>query len=297
MTTNSTTNGTTRESMKHETLTCDERSALTVDALGGTLPAERAAAFHDHLGACATCRTEMAELDAVWSALGELPEEAPSPELGERFRTFLAAYEAGLAARRPSLGERLTIFFDRLIEHAWPRRPAFQLAAAAAALVVGMAAGLLLGSGSDADVGALETELASLRQTVSLALLAQDSASARLEGVSVGRRAADELSRHRLGDDALVTALVRVVRVDPSDNVRLAAIDALMRVADRRAVAETLTEILAAERSPLIQLALVDLLLLRGGERGRAAVETLLVRDDLDATVRGYVAEHLGPNV
>ena len=106
--------------MKHESLTCDERSALTVDNLRGTLSAERAAAFHDHLETCAACRTEMAELDTVWGALCELPEEAPSPALGERFHTFLAAYEAGLAARRPSLGERLMLFFDRLAEQMEP---------------------------------------------------------------------------------------------------------------------------------------------------------------------------------
>jgi HEAT repeat protein len=100
---------------------------------------------------------------------------------------------------------------------------------------------------------------------VGLSLMQQTSASERLRGVSWSS------GIDRPGDE-LVEALVGALRHDPSDNVRLATVDALRRFADRDAVRRGAIEALPQQTSPLVQVALIDFVV---EVNDRNAIETL----------------------
>jgi HEAT repeat protein len=88
---------------------------------------------------------------------------------------------------------------------------------------------------------------------VALSMLQQQSASQRLEGVSWTTHLPEP-------DPKVMGALLHTVRFDNNVDVRLAALDALSRYADQPEVRRDLVDVLQTTQSPMVQVALIDLL-------------------------------------
>lgn len=180
----------------------------------------------------------------LWSDLENLPQEAPSQRLRHRFYGELEQADRRLHRRRRWLG--------------WITAPG--LAAALGCLFVGVMVGLLLRSPSTAN----HAELAELQQQVSilnrnlvLDRLENDSASKRLLGVM---EASDLAGR----DPEITRALLERAVDDRVHSVRSAAIDAIGPRLGTPAVGDELMGSLEKAESPLVQLALADLVLRYG---------------------------------
>lgn len=133
-------------------------------------------------------------------------------------------------------------------------RPAFVMLLAVSCGLAGFVFGAMISrERSNPELVALREELSAVRGMVSLTLLGQDSASARLRGVSYGRAAG--------ADPELVAALLATATSDTSANVRLAALDALAGTPETPELRATLLTRLEHDPSPLVQIAIVDLLL------------------------------------
>ncbi len=263
-------------------MTCDDFGERLVDSWDDRLNEAERAELERHLATCEGCRGEAAELEALWLRLGDIePEVAvPSERLRGRFYAFLAQEEN---RRRSSAGRRLGNFLAGL----WPREPQAQMALAAAGLVLGVGIGLTgAGLGAGAEVRALRTELAEVSESVGLSLLSHPAATERLRGVSLAGATA--------ADDSVVEALVELIRSDPNVNVRLAAIDALASRIEQPGVKPRLLGTLPVQRSPMLQMTLLDVLLPEDGEKVLDAAEPLLEMDDLDEAVRERLLEVKG---
>lgn len=79
------------------------------------------------------------------------------------------------------------------------------------------------------------------------------SASQRMQGVSV----AYEMN---MADDEIVGILVKTLNSDPNTNVRLAALDALSKFNTEDRVRKSLIESLSTQKDPVIQIALIQLM-------------------------------------
>src|SRR5262249_49112613 len=136
-----------------------------------------------------------------------------------------------------------------------PVRLAFQSALALVFLIVGLTSGYLLSAKgrSNVELGELRDEVHHMKQLVALSLLQQQSASERLQGVSWS-------SRMTSPDEKVISALLDALNYDPNTNVRLAAVDALSNFSDRTAVRQGLIRALTRPNSPLVQIALIDLM-------------------------------------
>ncbi len=239
-------------------------------------------------------------LRRLWEALDRLPEEEPGPALRQRFYRMLDAEveraeelrsgEEG--ARRPAGGrlrDLLAALFPRRparIEWTWIRPALAGLAWALPALILGVALGTRLPAGGrgQGEMADLRSEVRSLSRLVTLSLLEQDSASERLKGVSYGRRTGPS-------DERVLAAMLEAVAHDPNVNVRLAAIDALTGVAGRPRVQRTLVESFPRQESPLVQIALVDLLVEEPG--ARPLLRRVAGDETVDPTVRDYLRRRL----
>lgn len=296
-----------------ERLTCDDvmaeltarMAARMEDGAGGGIAPdtleELPRPLAEHLEACASCRSEAAELEEVWSGLATLPEPAPPTEaLRERVDAVIAAYRAGLGAAGEETSPWAGEDHPRQLRprpHRVPgSHPALRWVAALAATVAAAAIGLAVGwiTASDrggSEVAALRTEVRSLHQMVALSLLEGPSASERLRGVSFGASLPQP-------EGPVTAALVQTVGQDPNVNVRLAAVDALAPVASSDPhVRRALIEALAMEQSPLVQVAIADLLLDTDGEEARRAVSSLLDQTTLHPAVRGHLNQRLGQRI
>ncbi len=242
------------------------------DLLTGELDKNIRVEIEDHIATCASCKKEWEKLSSLWEKVGILPEEQPSKKMHDRFYAMLEAYKQGVLHEKatPKRSEILNDWLERW----WPRKPAFQFAFAMGLLIVGV----LIGSfftprvPVNGEVAQLRDEVHSMSQLVTLSLLEKQSASERLRGVSFTYRIEQP-------DTQVLTALLDTLNYDPNVNVRLAAADALYLFHDKEMVKEGLVQSIPHQRSPLVQIALIDLMV---EIRERQAIEALrqLIKDN-----------------
>lgn len=227
------------------------------DYLAGTLSEAEHHRFELELDRDPALRAEVAELAALWQAVGRLPDPEPSAQLRQRFDDMLAAYRHGMqearrgAPVRASLAERLSGMWQSL----WPTQPVWQAATALLLLGVGFAGGQYRNAPATKknEIAQLQGEVASMRQMVTLSLLQQQSAADRLRGVNWAyrlERPAEEVNE----------ALLDTVTQDPNINVRMAAVEVLGRLGSDERVQKSLVNAIPAQDSPLVQMALIDAL-------------------------------------
>jgi hypothetical protein len=268
-------------------MNCERVKELFADDLVGRLDETARAEVDFHLTACASCREETGNLQAMWTKLALLPEEEPSPALDARFHALLEAYRQGMKQAERDGSRRVTL--RDWLGGLWPREPALQFALA----VVLFAAGLLIGpllapehhnraTGkeiNDRALAQLRDEVSNMKQLVTLSLLQQQSASDRLRGVEWSYRLAQP-------DAQVVSALLRALDSDPNVNVRLAAVDALHQLGTDGTVRQGLLRSLAAQRSPLVQFELINLMVELKEKGSVPVLKEMSQRPDLDPTVR-----------
>jgi hypothetical protein len=242
---------------------CEQFRALLPEYWSRTIRMNDHARLESHLALCAECRGESQYLGSIWERLDRIPAEAPGQRLRARFYESLDAYRRGI--EEASAGSGKSSSSSRLYLRNW--RPGWQFAAAAAAVFfAAFSAGLFtertLDTRKDAgdkqtatqQIGQLRAEVDHMRQLVALSLLQQQSPTDRLQGVNWAYRV-------EKSDTEVVSALLNAVRQDPSVNVRLAAVDALRPFGSssplvRKAIAQSLLN----QDSPMVQIALIDLL-------------------------------------
>jgi len=270
-------------------MNCDEVRDQLPDYWTGALDEGAKSQMQAHLAACSLCRAEAETLGAIWKKLGAIPEERPGRALRARFEATLEAYMQGLrqAERGPSKREKL----DKWLEGWWPRQPAFQFGFALAFLGIGLLVGYSLTQGSrgDGEVARLREEVTHTRQLVALSLLQQQSASERLKGVDWSNRISQP-------DPQVLSALLHTVNYDSNVNVRLAALDALRQSASNDTVRLGLVESLDRQTSPMVQIALIDVLVDIRDQQASTALKDLTQEAGLNPEVRDraqWALEHL----
>ena len=261
-------------------MTCDKIRENFADYLAGELDEKTLREIRTHLAGCPSCRAEAENLSAIWTKLGVLPQEQPGPAMRDKFYATLEAYLAGMEGKKenPGLGRTLS----RLAGCLMPRRPLFQAALALAFLAVGLGGGFWLRGrrpGLAAEVQTLRREVGDMRQAAALSFLRQPASSDRLMGVSWAQNVSQP-------GRPTVEALVRALNEDPSVNVRLAAVDALYLFAGLPGVKDDLVGSLARQRSPLVQVALIDTLVNVREKRALEALKLLAADEALEPGVR-----------
>jgi len=260
-------------------MNCDKADKRLMDSLMGALGTEDRRELDEHLASCERCGEEATEMETLWHELGSLdesPQEVPSEKLTRRFQLALADFETNLhETPRPG--------FSDWWAGLWTARPAWQAAFSAAVLLVGvfLGAGMTWRQATNEDLAELRAEVETMSRAVTVSLLQHQSASERLRAVSWSRMAG--------GDEQVLTALLDSARSDPNVNVRLAAVDALAGYVDQGAVRTSLMNSLEVEKSPLVQLAVLEAV---AGEEGLRNGELQRLREasDVDQTLLEYYA-------
>lgn len=270
---------------------CERIRERLPECLAGRLDKAARETVMEHLETCPGCRAELAELGVVWRALEKLdvPDLPPEEERGmrdrfaERLAGFQAGFEQGRAQAKTAHGPARQPFLDWL--GGLGRRPAWQFAAALGLVALGLWGGRYLaapgpeGARVSPDIAQLQGQVESLRQLVTLSLLEQQSPSARLQGVTY----AYQMSQP---DAQVEQALLHAVNHDANVNVRLSAVDALEKYAADPHVRSALVDAVAVQDSPLVQVALIDLLVQLKDRNSAPALRTLAQNTTADEAVR-----------
>jgi len=259
---------------------CEKAKEMMAGAWMAELDEASDALLQNHLGGCAECAAEMASLGAMWNRLGDLPVPEPSLAMRARWEQTLESLTAPQYAPSFRPAPRRSWW-----QSVWPANPAWQMAIAGLCLVAGLGAGALLQHGASLqtserdEVAQLREEVASTKEMVAVSLLQQQSATERLRGV-------DYSARMSSMEPQVVTALIQAVNRDSNVNVRLAAIDALGKVAGSAAVRASMQEALPQQDSPMVQAALIDYLVDAHDRNAVGSIRDLVARPDVNPTVR-----------
>jgi len=230
-----------------------------------------------HVAECDSCRRELEYLTQVWTELGVLKEERPSPQLRTRFYSMLDQYKKSESEKE---GEDKPSLFSR-IKNLWPAKPAFQFAITLGVLVLGLVIGNVwtVIPQQKAVTTALVDEVQSMRQTLAASLIDQDSASERLQGINMSYALIDP-------DDKLLDKLLSTLNTDPSVSVRLAAADALYLFHNHPKVKQGLIDSLSLQSSPMVQASLIDLMVSIRERKAVDALKSLLDSEDLNPEIK-----------
>jgi hypothetical protein len=254
---------------------CEDIKKSFPDYLVGELEKSAADAIQTHIADCASCRQELEDMSAVWTKLGVLPEEHPSNGLRERFYRDLEEYKTEMNRERPL--HHLKQFFASLFYRFRSGRPAYQWALGFIPLFIGLALGYILFSkGQNTD---LRREVQEMRQMLAVSLLDQRSPTERLRGVNLSYGLENP-------DNRTIEALLDTLNNDPSINVRLAAADALYLFYNSPQVREGIIQSLTRQDSPILQVALVDLLVSVQERQALESFKKLMAANRLDPKVK-----------
>jgi len=258
---------------------CQDIQAKFPDYLTGDIDSKTKREIQSHIADCSICREELESLSSIWAKLGVLPEERPSNDLRTRFYSMLEAEKQELEQQKAPRGFRKS--FSGWLEGWWPKRPAFQFSFALLLLVVGLTAGYFLNSKGQAprELAQLRQEVQSINQMLAVSLLDQRSPSERIRGVNLSYGIEKP-------EPQTLVRLLSTLNSDPNVNVRLAAVDALYLYRDNVIVREGLVQSLSQQNSPLVQVALIDLMVDIRERQAIDALKQLIQDEDLTPEVK-----------
>jgi anti-sigma factor RsiW len=261
---------------------CEELRRQIADYLTDDLDQSQQSEIHRHLLSCKACRQEVEALRATWSQLGAVSIDVPdSRAMRKRFDLMLDVYRQGMNHSASRSGWAvINGWFERWL----PAQPAVQFAIGVMLLAGGVALGRLAVTSEPTvqttDINDLRSELRDMRQMVALSLMQQQSATERLRGVSWTRQIDQP-------DAQVETALLDALMHDANVNVRLAAIDALKRFGQSKVVRDGTVRALEQADSPLVQVALIDLMVELQEKESSPSLRRLAQDANTDLSVRG----------
>ena len=257
---------------------CEDIKTQLSDYVAGRLDPSAEKRVKNHLSGCRACQAEMQQLQTAWEALGRLPEEEPSPAMRNRFYAMLENEKAEARSKhRIPWRQRL----EGAIGLLWPQRPTIQFALS----LVFLAAGVVIGTfvqqrlHRNGEMTMLRQEVRDMRQMISVSLMNQSSSSERLRGVSFSTQVEQPT-------ETLLSTLLSTLNSDPNVNVRLAAVDAMILFIDQPGMRDALVESLSKQTSPLVQIAIMDLLVQIKERSALVALQKLIQDQNIDQTVR-----------
>lgn len=218
--------------------------------------------------------TQLHELKHLDEQIHAMQGPVPSIALDNTFYTHLAA------EKKKSSTEKFSV--------AWPDWNNLfpRLAMAASLILIGFAGGYFLQKPGDSDVQALSQEVGDLKEMMMLSLLEKESATDRLKAVSL-------TSDMGKVSEKVTGALFKTLNEDENANVRLAALEALATYAKDSGVRQELVRSISVQDSPLVQVALAELMVLIQEKKSVLELQKLLQNKNTPKEVKNKIEKSI----
>lgn len=235
-----------------------------IEYLEGGLDTEARKALELTLGQEADFKMRFDELKQLMETIAQVPDVEAPPELAWGFR-------AELDRMQSTMEESSTQS---------PNRWWLQIAAGLGLLIVGFLFGTQQKESSAPQLLALQTQVQSLQQVVMQQTLESSSASERIMAVNQIEKVAYE------PDAELIHTLVKTATRDKNVNVRFAAVQALGNFMDYPTVRNEMVRSLGQQSEPLIQIAMINLLVEAQEKAAIVSIKKLLENDKTSPEVK-----------
>lgn len=148
-----------------------------------------------------------------------------------------------------------------------------------AALFVGVLLGNIFKADNSNQIDALASQLQKTQETMMLALLEKESSGDRLKAVKITYEMDD-------ASNQVIDALLKTLNNDENVNVRLAAIEALADFSKNPKVRAGLIQSIQHQNSPMVQLALAELMVYLQDKKSVEAFRELMDKKEIPSEVR-----------
>ncbi len=234
-----------------------------IDYLSGELDGPQKQALEKELATSGELRQQLEQLRQLKEEMAGLQQYQPSNRLRQRFDQLL---EDELNRSEKSTAGSAKIFHLknwRLV-----------VAGAAAVLVLGIFIGLQIQTAQlhQQQMAAIQAELDATREQMNQ-LLATSSTAKRIQAVNMSLEAPKV-------DREMIDQLVTLIHKDESANVRLAAIEALLQLAQSAEIQRALTSALRVETKPVVQIALIHALVKVHADEAVPVLDELIKREE-----------------
>jgi hypothetical protein len=217
------------------------------------------------------------ELQKLHDSIGNYTVPEPSAKMDEGFRIMLEEEKKSVLIRDK--------FQRKAFLHIVPA-VYFRAAAGIALFLLGWFGAALLGTGSknNAQIADLGSEVKRLRETLVLSMMEQNSPVERIKAV-------DMISKMNTADDKIIVNLLTTLENDDNDNVRLLALETLIKYAGKPEVREGLIHAISMQSSPMVQIRLAEIMVSLQEKRSVPEFRKVLNNAQLNYSVRTKIDE------
>ncbi len=220
---------------------------------------------------------ELNDLGRLEERVHNMATPTPSSDLDARFYQMLALQKS---AKRSFSWRRL---------FTWPQL-APHLAIASVTLLIGLFGGYLLRpvvNGADKEqMQVLSQQVSDLKEMMMLSMLERESATDRLKAVSLSQDIQEASSK-------VTAALIQTLNNDENINVRLAALDALRAYSRDSNVRQELIRSISRQESPLVQVALAELMVQLQAKSSVTELEKIVESDRTPEEVKKKIKQSI----
>ncbi len=227
--------------------------------------------------------SEVEEMKKIYDGLDFIASRQPSEKMTANFYEQLENYKTEHTKNQPPI--------DRLIE--WitdvftPQR-VLAVSYSLILLIIGWGVGYWSNSSNSykTQITQMSSEIREMKEIVMLNMLNESSPSERIKAVKY----TDEF---RKVDYKIIDALLTALNTDPNANVRLVIVNTLAKFADETIVRYGLIQSINKQESPIVQLALADLMVKLHEKNSVTELKKLLERRDLNHAVRNKIQKSI----
>lgn len=253
-----------------------------MEYLSGELDERERVAFEKYVQEHPEYKEEFDAIAGVWKQVDTIEALEPSQKMDDTFFDMLHTEMEKKESRNFSWIEGLKSYLESI------QKP--QLAFGMLLLGIGLSAGYFLNSNTPEvlsnEISAFDAETEEVRGQLVLTLLEQTSANKRLQGVSEAAKLND-------ANERIIEALFTTLNNDPNINVRLVVIESLAKYVETPEVRMGLVKSIALQDSPLVQIALADLMVTLQEKTSIESMKQLLEQPDIDNTVKQKLEESI----
>jgi hypothetical protein len=224
-------------------------------------------------------REEIESIRSVNQMIDDLPISEPSEKMDKRFYAMVEDEQ-----RKALLGaqdiKRRAPWADLLI------RPGLRIAAGISLFLLGWFASDWLGPipGKSSQLANLTGEVRELKETLVMTMMQQSSPVERIKAVNM-------ITEFGSANNQIIESLLRILNNDSNDNVRLLALETLIRYSANPGVREGLVTAIANQTSPMVQLRLAEIMVALNEKRSVPEFQKVLQNTNLNYNVRGKMNE------
>lgn len=247
---------------------------LLPEYLEGDLGENQEQEVENHLKECGDCRRELEQYRELERQFFNEKEAEPSANLEARFSAMLEKEKSEMSRESSS----------------FQYKDLLKVAAAIAVLFISFQAGRMIEQESaETPIVTAETSGESDERIAMLSLMTDESASKRIQGVNYFEEFTEL-------DEDILKVLIDKMLYDENKNVRLTAVEALAKFSTSEEVKENLITALETEKDPVIQIALIQILVEIQEKQAVEPMKKLLETEETQPFVKDQI-EALLPSI